>query len=151
MTVAARPDTSHPADPETGLGTVAVIAHGRKSLDGGLDELRSVIAGYGVDELIWHEVRKSRKAPKRVRKALEAGAELIVVWGGNPVSTQINVMTQIARARREQGAKLVVVDPYRTGTAELADMHLALLPGARRGSDLGNPPIRWIDHHRGSP
>jgi anaerobic selenocysteine-containing dehydrogenase len=58
-----------------------------------------------------------------------ARSDLIVVWGGNPVSTQVNVMTQIARARRERGAKLVVVDPYRTATAELADMHLALLPG----------------------
>ncbi|HEX5322081.1 MAG TPA: molybdopterin-dependent oxidoreductase [Stellaceae bacterium] len=56
-------------------------------------------------------------------------SDLIVVWGGNPVSTQINVMTHIARARKERGAKLVVVDPYRTGTAEIADMHLALLPG----------------------
>ena len=58
-----------------------------------------------------------------------AKSDLIVVWGGNPVSTQVNVMTQIAQARRERGAKLVVIDPYRTGTAELADMHLALLPG----------------------
>jgi anaerobic selenocysteine-containing dehydrogenase len=56
-------------------------------------------------------------------------SDLIVVWGGNPVSTQVNVMTHIAKARRERGAKLVVVDPYRTGTAEAADMHLAPLPG----------------------
>ena len=33
------------------------------------------------------------------------------------------------RARKERGAKLVVVDPYRTGTAEVADMHLMLRPG----------------------
>jgi anaerobic selenocysteine-containing dehydrogenase len=58
-----------------------------------------------------------------------AQSDLIVVWGGNPVSTQINLMTQIAQARRERGAKLVVVDPYRTATAEQADLHLALLPG----------------------
>jgi anaerobic selenocysteine-containing dehydrogenase len=58
-----------------------------------------------------------------------AHSDLIVVWGGNPVSTQINVMTHIARARRERCAKLIVVDPYRTATAELADLHLALLPG----------------------
>jgi anaerobic selenocysteine-containing dehydrogenase len=58
-----------------------------------------------------------------------AKSDLIIVWGGNPVSTQVNLMTQIAQARRERGAKLVVIDPYRTGTAELADMHLALLPG----------------------
>jgi len=58
-----------------------------------------------------------------------ARSDLIVVWGGNPVSTQVNVMTHIAQARKERGAKLVVVDPYRTGTAEVADMHLAPLPG----------------------
>ena len=58
-----------------------------------------------------------------------AKSDLIVVWGGNPVSTQVNVMTHIAKARKERGAKLVVVDPYRTGTAEIADLHLAPLPG----------------------
>jgi anaerobic selenocysteine-containing dehydrogenase len=58
-----------------------------------------------------------------------ARSDLIVVWGGNPVSTQVNVMTHVATARKERGARLVVVDPYRTGTAEVADMHLAPLPG----------------------
>jgi anaerobic selenocysteine-containing dehydrogenase len=58
-----------------------------------------------------------------------ARADLIVVWGGNPVATQVNVMTHIARARKERGAKLVVVDPYKSGTAEVADMHLCLRPG----------------------
>ena len=56
-------------------------------------------------------------------------ADLIVVWGGNPVNTQVNVMTHIARARRNRAARLVVIDPYRTGTAEQADMHLAVRPG----------------------
>ncbi len=58
-----------------------------------------------------------------------AKSDLIVVWGGNPVSTQVNVMTHVAMARKERGAKLVVVDPYRTATAEQADLHLAPLPG----------------------
>ena len=58
-----------------------------------------------------------------------AKSDLIVVWGGNPVSTQVNVMTHVATARRERGAKLVVIDPYRTATAEHADIHLAPLPG----------------------
>ncbi len=58
-----------------------------------------------------------------------AKSDLIVVWGGNPVNTQVNVMTHIARARKERGAKLVVIDPYRTGTAHQADLHLALRPG----------------------
>ena len=55
-------------------------------------------------------------------------SDLVVIWGGNPVHTQVNVMTHAMRARR-RGATLVVVDPYRTGTAAQADMHLALRPG----------------------
>jgi len=58
-----------------------------------------------------------------------AQSDLVVSWGGNPVSTQVNVMTHIAKARKARGAKLVVVDPYRTGTAAQADIHLALKPG----------------------
>ena len=58
-----------------------------------------------------------------------AESDLIVVWGGNPVSTQVNVMTHISRARKSRGAPLVVVDPYRTGTAEVADIHLMPRPG----------------------
>ena len=56
-------------------------------------------------------------------------SDLIVVWGGNPVSTQLNLMTHVAAARKERGARLVVIDPYRTATAEQADIHLAPLPG----------------------
>ena len=58
-----------------------------------------------------------------------AESDLLVVWGGNPVSTQVNVMHFITQARNTRGAKLVVVDPYRTGTAKKADMHLMVRPG----------------------
>jgi anaerobic selenocysteine-containing dehydrogenase len=58
-----------------------------------------------------------------------AESDLVVVWGGNPVTTQVNVMTHIAKARKSRGAKLIVIDPYRTPTAEAADVHLALNPG----------------------
>jgi anaerobic selenocysteine-containing dehydrogenase len=58
-----------------------------------------------------------------------AAADLNVLWGTNPVSTQVNVMAHVTRARKERGAKLVVIDPYRTGSAATADMHLALRPG----------------------
>lgn len=56
-------------------------------------------------------------------------ADLIVVWGTNVVATQVQVMTLITQARRERGAKLVVVDPYRNATAAKADLHLMLRPG----------------------
>jgi len=58
-----------------------------------------------------------------------AESDLIVCWGVNPASTQVNVMTHVSRARKERGAKLVVIDPYRTRTARVADMHLPLRPG----------------------
>lgn len=58
-----------------------------------------------------------------------AKSDLIVIWGGNPVATQVNAMTHVTQARKERGAKLVVVDPYRSGTAAVADMHVMLRPG----------------------
>lgn len=56
-----------------------------------------------------------------------AESEVIVLWGVNPVHTQINLMTWVKRAGA--AAKVVVVDPYRTATAEKADHHLMLRPG----------------------
>ena len=56
-------------------------------------------------------------------------SDMIVIWGSNPVHTQVNLMHHISRARKERGASLVVVDPYRTPTAATADRHLAVRPG----------------------
>ena len=58
-----------------------------------------------------------------------AESDLVIVWGCNPVHTQVNVMHHVAQARRRRGAKLIVVDPYRTPTAEQADIHIMLRPG----------------------
>ncbi|MFC3226422.1 molybdopterin-dependent oxidoreductase [Marinibaculum pumilum] len=58
-----------------------------------------------------------------------AKSDLIVIWGTNAVHTQVNVMTHVARARKERGAKVVVIDPYRNATAEFGDTHLMLRPG----------------------
>ncbi|HVQ73953.1 MAG TPA: molybdopterin oxidoreductase family protein, partial [Candidatus Binatia bacterium] len=61
-------------------------------------------------------------------REIDEHSDLVVIWGGNPVNTQVNVMSHAMAARR-RGATLVVVDPYRTGTAERADRHLAVRPG----------------------
>ncbi|MBC7799129.1 MAG: molybdopterin-dependent oxidoreductase, partial [Gemmatimonadaceae bacterium] len=58
-----------------------------------------------------------------------ADSDLIVMWGGNPVSTQVNVMTHVTRARKQRGARFVVIDPYRTPSAAAADLHIAPRPG----------------------
>ena len=65
------------------MTSVAVVAHTRKQLDGGLGELRELLAHAGVSSPLWFEVRKSKQAPKRVRQALHEGADLVFVWGGD--------------------------------------------------------------------
>jgi YegS/Rv2252/BmrU family lipid kinase len=62
---------------------VAVIAHAGKTIGGGLEELRSTLQRAGVDDPIWSEVPKSKYAPARVKRALDEGAELVFVWGGD--------------------------------------------------------------------
>jgi len=63
-------------------------------------------------------------------------ARFIVAWGANIVSSNVHLWPFIEEARR-RGAKLVVVDPYRSRTAEMADQHLALLPGTDGALALG--------------
>jgi len=58
-----------------------------------------------------------------------AESDLIVIWGTNAVATQINVMTHTTRARKERGAKIAVIDTYRNGTAQQADVFLMVRPG----------------------
>src|SRR5471030_1615671 len=57
-----------------------------------------------------------------------ANAGLVIVWGGNVHGNNIHLWPFIEEARRD-GARLVVIDPYRTRTAALADEHWAVRPG----------------------
>lgn len=56
-------------------------------------------------------------------------SDLVTIWGTNAVATQVNVMTHAVKARKERGAKIAVVDVYRTPTMEQADIPLLLRPG----------------------
>ncbi len=56
-------------------------------------------------------------------------SDLIIVWGTNIVSTQVNVMHHITAARKKRGAKLVVIDPYKNQSALVADKFLCINPG----------------------
>jgi anaerobic selenocysteine-containing dehydrogenase len=58
-----------------------------------------------------------------------AKSDLVVIWGTNPVNTQVNVMTHATRARKERGAKIVAVDIYMNGTMEQADLAVLVKPG----------------------
>ena len=55
-------------------------------------------------------------------------AKCIVEMGGNPAQAYIPRWTKIVNARR-RGAKIIVVDPRFTKTAEIADLWLQIRPG----------------------
>ena len=115
---------------------VAVIAHQRKTLGGGLDELRRLITDEGVEDLIWHEVPKSKKAPKKVRKAVAEKPDLLIVWGGDGMVQR----TLDALAGTKGGAKIPVgIVP--AGTANLLATNLGI------PADLGGA-VRTAFHGR---
>jgi anaerobic selenocysteine-containing dehydrogenase len=58
-----------------------------------------------------------------------AKSDCVVIWGTNAVVTQVNVMTHAIKARKERGAKIVVIDIYENATVKQADMGLVLKPG----------------------
>lgn len=63
-------------------------------------------------------------------------ARYILVWGWNPLSTAPHLWRLILEARR-RGARLAVVDPFRSRTARVADEHLRPLPGTDGALALG--------------
>ncbi|MGH3397802.1 MAG: diacylglycerol/lipid kinase family protein [Streptosporangiaceae bacterium] len=128
-----------PASDATPGPPVAVVAHARKTLGGGLPELREVLAQEGVTDPIWYEVNKSRKAPKRARRALKEGAGLIFVWGGDGM---------VQRCVDELAGTDAVLAVLPAGTANLLATNLGIpdqlakavrvgLHGERRRLDTG--------------
>ena len=58
-----------------------------------------------------------------------AKSDVVVIWGTNAVNTQVNVMTHATRARKDRGAKIVVVDVYMNATMRQADLAVLIRPG----------------------
>ena len=71
-----------------------------------------------VDPDLWHHSR------------------MIVAWGWNPMSTAPHLWRKILEARKA-GARLVVVDPFRSRSARVADEHLTPLPGTDAALAMG--------------
>jgi anaerobic selenocysteine-containing dehydrogenase len=63
-------------------------------------------------------------------------ARLILAWGANIHGNNIHLWPFVEEARRN-GAKLVVIDPYETRTAALADWHISIRPGTDAALALG--------------
>ena len=60
----------------------------------------------------------------------------IILWGCNALSTNVHLWPFIQEARKN-GAKLVVIDPVRTRTAQQADWHIPIRPGTDGALALG--------------
>jgi YegS/Rv2252/BmrU family lipid kinase len=122
------------------MTTVAVVAHAGKTLGGGLSELRRVLADAGVVDPAWYEVPKSKYAPKGVRRALDDGADLLFVWGGDGM---------VQRCIDAVGDAPVVIAILPAGTGNLLAHNLGIpidlaqavdvgFHGARRSIDVGS-------------
>ncbi len=119
---------------------VAVVAHRKKTLrGGGLDALRAALAREGVQDPLWYEVGKSRKAPAKARRAVADGADLVLVWGGD------GMVQRITGALAGSGTPVGLLP---AGTANLLARNLGVpvdlgpavrtaLHGADRRIDLG--------------
>jgi diacylglycerol kinase (ATP) len=121
------------------MTSVAVIAHQKKSFGGGLSELRRLLADRGFAEPIWYEVPKSRKAPAMARQAVDDGADLLLLWGGDGT---------VQRCVDALAGSNVTVAIMPAGTANLLANNLGVTPdlaaaldtalhGARRRLDVG--------------
>ena len=75
--------------------------------------------------------RKLGTAPEDFRDS-----KLIVAWGANIHGNNVHLWPMIEQARRA-GARLIVIDPYKTRTAALADWHIAIRPGTDGALALG--------------
>ena len=63
-------------------------------------------------------------------------AKLIIIWGGNPIASNLHFWMRAQEAKRN-GATLIAIDPYRSLTAEKCHQHIALLPGTDAALALG--------------
>ena len=91
--------------------------------------------------------------PEQMRRS-----DLVVVWGNNVTVSNLHLAREIQAARREVGARLIVVDPKRTRIAEQADLFIQIRPGTdvvlalamaaeleRRGAHDRAFIERWVD------
>jgi len=110
------------------MSTVAVVAHRRKQLGDGLTALRAKLADSGVTDPLWYEVEKSKFAPKKVRKALEHGADLVLVWGGDGM---------VQRCLDVLAGTDVPMGVLPAGTANLFAANLGIPQDLERAVDIG--------------
>jgi molybdopterin guanine dinucleotide-containing S/N-oxide reductase-like protein len=113
-----------------------------------------VVNGATMDRRFFHRLGASQLARNICSAAGEAGlksvigiklgtepeqfrhSRYIIAWAANIHGNNVHLWPFIEEARR-QGAKLVVIDPYRTRTAKYADWYLPINPGTDAALALG--------------
>ena len=63
-------------------------------------------------------------------------AKLILIWGSNPLVSNLHFWTRVVEARRN-GAKVIAIDPWRNQTAAKCDVHIRPMPGTDAALALG--------------
>jgi len=84
--------------------------------------LRTICATTGGDAIVSIYGRKTGTEPEQFRHS-----KYIIAWGANIHGNNVHLWPFVEEARRN-GAKLVVIDPYRTRTARVADWHIPINP-----------------------
>jgi len=92
---------------------------------------RTICATAGGDALVSVYGKKLGTDPEHFRDA-----RYIIAWAANIHGNNVHLWPFVQEARRK-GAKLVVIDPYRTRTARAADWHLPIQPGTDAALALG--------------
>ena len=72
-------------------------------------------------------------------------ADLIVLVGSNTAWCHPVILQRILAAREKRGTKIVALDPRRTATTEIADLHLPLAAGT--DVHLFNGLLAWLAEH----
>jgi anaerobic selenocysteine-containing dehydrogenase len=67
-------------------------------------------------------------------------AKTIIIWGKNPAETNIQEIAFISGAK-ENGCRIIVIDPIRTPTADKADILFSIKPGTDAALALA---IAWV-------
>jgi anaerobic selenocysteine-containing dehydrogenase len=85
--------------------------------------LRTICATTGGDAIVSIYGRKVGTEPEQFRHS-----KYIIAWAANIHGNNVHLWPFVEEARRA-GAKLVVIDPYRTRTARVADWYIPINPG----------------------
>jgi anaerobic selenocysteine-containing dehydrogenase len=122
--------------PYSYAGTMGVLGYG--SMDRrffhrlGASQLdRTICATAGGDALVSVYGKKLGTDPEHFRHA-----RYIIAWAANIHGNNVHLWPFVQEARRN-GARLVVIDPYRTRTAQVSDWHIPIQPGTDTALALG--------------